>query len=747
MKKILSSFLAIIMLLTFVSCSNDNGDSNTEDTSEAVVDSLACNIADGYTIVVSETATSAVKNLSNTFVKAIKEKTDIKLERVTDNNKKNTETPKEILFGLSKREETKTALELLTTTGYSISFNGEKLVVVATNDFMLEKAVGALIEKLSFDGSVAKIDKNINLVYDGSSDMIPLVENGNFKYQIIYPYTNTYGERDAANDLRLNLNKTLDCVIPVVRYDSGAEVNDDAFELLIGETNRPQSKALYDNIGANNLKVEFSGNKILVGSSIPTDISRALNKFYTYIVELVNGTYDGKYMLPCGYQNSEVSYEWMNNIPMMSTGTLVGVDDTGKESMVYVWNKVTESDYESYLSELKSSGLTEKQTYALGDNRYMLLENQLAQVYVYYTSANKTVRLFVETKENLTVYPSATPSEYVTEQGYEPTLWQVECDWKTALEWDTSLPEKWRGSNGGMCYMLKVADGSFVIIDSGMNSKKQADIIWEHLKANSDDEKPVISAWYFSHTHADHIGGFQQFTKYYKDQVTVKAFYFNVPAEGFGTEGGTGDTNLISSMKQYTGATIYRKLHTGMTFYVADARFDVMYTHEDLYPVISEDFNETSTVIRVTFGGKRIMFLGDVQDDGGKVMTDTMPKSEMKSDIVQYSHHGWDGPQKELYDHIEAPIILWPNAIYSWQKDAEGENIFDRLINRNGGSYFYVVNHYIAYEAEYVKSIYVNAEGTGTQEFILTTFTPRAERLPDYVKIHNEIKAREEATA
>ena len=32
MKKFLSSFLAIIMLLTFVSCSNDNGDSNGKDT-------------------------------------------------------------------------------------------------------------------------------------------------------------------------------------------------------------------------------------------------------------------------------------------------------------------------------------------------------------------------------------------------------------------------------------------------------------------------------------------------------------------------------------------------------------------------------------------------------------------------------------------------------------------------------------------------------------------------------------------
>ncbi|MBR4014546.1 MAG: MBL fold metallo-hydrolase, partial [Clostridia bacterium] len=447
--------------------------------------------------------------------------------------------------------------------------------------------------------------------------------------QIIYPSANTYGERDYADNFRLNLKNKLNCELPVIRYDAGSAANDDAFELLIGETNRSQSKALYDNIGANNLKVEFSGNKILVGSSIPTDIGRALNALYMYISELAEGTYDGNYMMPCGYKHSEVAYEWFDNIPMMSTGTLTGVDDTGKESMVYVWEDVEQSDYESYLSELKSNGLIEKQTYALGDNRYMLLENHLAQVYVYYTSANKTVRLFVENKENGTVYPSATPAEYVTEQGYEPTLWQVECDWKTALEWDTSLPEKWRGSNAGMCYMLKVADGSFVIIDSGMYSKKQADIIWEHLKANSDDEKPVISAWYFSHTHADHIGGFQQFTKYYKDKVTVKAFYFNIPAEGFGSESGMGDTSLLSLMKQYTGATIYRKLHTGMTFYVADARFDVMYTHEDLYPVISKDFNESSTVIRVTFGGKRIMFLGDVQDEGGKVMTDTMPKSEM----------------------------------------------------------------------------------------------------------------------
>ena len=181
-----------------------------------------------------------------------------------------------------------------------------------------------------------------------------------------------------------------------------------------------------------------------------------------------------------------------------------------------------------------------------------------------------------------------------------------------------------------------------------------------------------------------------------------------------------------------------------MSFYAADARFDVMYTHEDLYPVLSEDFNETSTVIRVTFGNQRIMFLGDVQDEGGQVMIDTMPKSEMKSDIVQYAHHGWDGPTAELYDLIEAPTILWPVSIYSWQKDAEAENIFKRMITTKNGAYFYDVNYYIAHEAEYVKTIIVNAEGSGTQELILP-YTPRAERLPDYEAIYEDIKAKEDA--
>ena len=739
MKKFISIGLACMMLLSLASCTLFK-----KDNPEVQVEQI--NIADGYTIVISEKATSVVKALSNDLVNAIKAKTEVKLERITDNTKKNDITDKEILLGVSDRNETKASLEKLTTTGYSISVIGQKLVIVASNDFMLEKAMKALTENyLTFDGAKANVAENLNITYDGTSEMSSLVDDkGNFKYQIIYPDSNENNERSMAEKLRLDVQKVLGCKVALIRSDIGIKADDAAYEILIGETDRPQSQSFYNNMDSNEIKILMEGNKILIGSKLSTGLEKAVSDFSDFISQTAKGTCDGKYMLQNGYSQISMVYTWLDNIAMMDTGIYRGANNIGDESMVFVWEDVDRKDYDDYLTDLKKNGLTEKQTYSLGDNSYMLLENELANVYVYYTPAKESVRLFVENKERGTLYPSAEQTSYSTVAGYQPKLWQVENDWKTALEWDTSLPEEWRGANAGMCYMMQVADGSFVIIDSGMNSKKQAEIIYEHLIANTTDEKPVISAWFISHAHADHTGGFQQFTKLYKDQVTVKAFYHNVPASGFGNGVGSGDASIVAQMKQYSGAKIYRKLHTGMSFYVADARFDVMYTHEDLYPVLSEDFNETTTVIRATFGGQRIMFLGDVQDEGGQVMIDTMPKSEMKSDIVQYAHHGWDGPTAALYDLIEAPTVLWPVSIYSWQYEAEGENIFKRMITTQNGPYFYDVNYYIAHEAEYVKTIIINAEGTGTQEFILP-YTPRAERLPDYEAIYEAIKSKEDA--
>ena len=101
-------------------------------------------------------------------------------------------------------------------------------------------------------------------------------------------------------------------------------------------------------------------------------------------------------------------------------------------------------------------------------------------------------------------------------------------------------------------------------------------------------------------------------------------------------------------------------------------------------------------------------------------------------------------PCMKFHGAIPAGIFIF-QQIGIRQYEAEGENIFHRLITETTWAYFYEVNNYIAYYAEYVKTIIINAEGTGTQELILP-YTPRAERLPDYIAIYEAIKAREEGT-
>ena len=722
MKKIrslLSLMLALILALTCLSACNGDGadtDGSESDTDLGEYITLATNGISDYRVVVSADATDAVKRMTNELLTKIKEIAGVKPDRATDNTSKYPPVAHEIFIGVSGRDETKTALDELDTTGYKIEYTGGKLIVVATNDFMLSKAMDALVNTyLAFDNGSVMVRERLSVSYDGSADMSLLLnDDGSFKYQIIYPDDNAGGERALASSIRDELSRILGCKVAIARSDKAVEANDDSFEILVGKTNRQQSTELYRTIGVSELVSTLSGNKLLIGAGVSVKLNSAVSAFINDISEATKGTYDGKKLISVDYSLSQHTYEWLEALPMMDVGTFVGSNDMGDDSLMFVWDDTAIGDYESYTNTMKELGWTEKSDYTLGENDYVLLESSNAYAYVSYVSASESTRVFVEGKTRGTEYPSKTQASYTAVSGYEPTLWQVAMDSKNAFINDSSYTHEHKGANGGMCYVMQVADGSFVVIDGGYDTETQATTIYELLRDNSPTEIPVISAWIFTHDHGDHTPAFERFTKLYRNKVSVKAFYYNFPAVGFDLNAGGGaDGGILLLMKQYSGAKIYRKLHSGMTFYVADARFDVIYTHEDLYPYTSDTLNDASTVLRVTFGGQRIMFLGDVQTAAGAVIEETVLVSELKSDIVQYSHHGWNGPEKTLYDKIEAPTVLWPVNVYSWQYDCYGENIFDRLINRkNDTNYYYSVNYYIAHEAEYVDTVIIHGEGT-----------------------------------
>ncbi|MBE6547074.1 MAG: MBL fold metallo-hydrolase [Ruminococcaceae bacterium] len=437
-----------------------------------------------------------------------------------------------------------------------------------------------------------------------------------------------------------------------------------------------------------------------------------------------------------------------NGVPMPTVaGGARTLPATIEGSTISLCEKVTAEDFAAYVTQLTENGFDTVSEYALGNNRYALMESGEKTVYVSYIAPMGTIRVYAEPK-GVSKYPSAEQKPYKTVKGYEPAFWQLNIDHRHAEEFRLERPEGRRGAMAGQLDALQVADGSFILIDGGVHSDGQADILYHFLKKNSPHEKPVISAWLFTHAHGDHTGGYRKFVRRYADEVTVKAFYFNFTGRA------TFEENDITPF--FPDAVVYKNMQAGMRYYIADAQLDVIYSYMDRYfaeveiteqcgrwggqrPLcdIAGDANNNTMVTRITHGGQRIMLLGDVEEEGSRIIEKQIDASELKSDIVQMAHHGWEGGTRELYDLIAAPTALWTNCFYSWQYDWFGGNVIKRLTKPSHST-----NSYMAFEAPYVKTIIINGEGTTK---LSLPYTPRPYRLPDYDGIYEAIKAVEES--
>jgi beta-lactamase superfamily II metal-dependent hydrolase len=220
-----------------------------------------------------------------------------------------------------------------------------------------------------------------------------------------------------------------------------------------------------------------------------------------------------------------------------------------------------------------------------------------------------------------------------------------------------------------MCYIILLEDGTFIVFDGGYKGKDPA-TLYETLKKLNPrkDGKVVISAWFLTHEHRDHFNAFRDFCKNYGqngNKVQVKAAYVNFNDEcmwGNMTNSANhflSDSTTYKSMSTAVGGMEIITVRTGMEFYICNAKIEILYTEEDHFPSQLNDFNDTSTVSRVTLAGQTFLFLGDAHWVSQDNMI-AMYGSELKSDIVQVSHHGWDGSRKELYQLVKPIAAFWP---------------------------------------------------------------------------------------
>ncbi len=208
----------------------------------------------------------------------------------------------------------------------------------------------------------------------------------------------------------------------------------------------------------------------------------------------------------------------------------------------------------------------------------------------------------------------------------------------------------------GMAYLIRLSDGRFVLIDSTYGEYNEPDHIYDLIcQQNVTEDKPTVAAWFFTHPHDDHTNGFINMSRTHKDKLTVEKVIYSFPADM--CERTHDHKGFLEAIERFGAETVTP--HKGDVLRFGGAEFKVLFTSEDC-SIRPLNVNETSLTMRMTLGNYSVMWLGDLQPVGSKIVLATYSPDELKCDIVQVGHHGYMGASHELYRAIDPEIALWP---------------------------------------------------------------------------------------
>ncbi len=378
------------------------------------------------------------------------------------------------------------------------------------------------------------------------------------------------------------------------------------------------------------------------------------------------------------------------HIPSYPGGSNITCHDCNDSCFLYLITDTSKESFMEYKETLAGCGFNLYDEHTIRDNYFATYVTNEFLLHVYFTSHDRTTRIIVD--KNTTLYQkekhtTASPTQ-------QTTLYQMELDFRTI--------------DCGMCYITQCEDGSFFIIDSAhMNSTNDHLRLYQLLRSlTPSDHKIVIAGWFFSHAHQDHICKFMDFLEAGFADCIIEGLYYNFPSlSAPGSENwkaGDSDTireffNLVENHSE-----IYKiKLHTGQHFFIRNLEFEVLATHEDLYPMPITRFNDSSTILLMTVDGCRTLFLGD-----SNVAESTIAVARygayMKSDIVQVAHHGYNGSNVGIYYCANAKVALYSAPKRRYMSDHGSEA--NRTVHRISDEVYVAENGTVALKLPYISN-------------------------------------------
>ncbi len=502
-------------------------------------------------------------------------------------------------------------------------------------------------------------------VTDGETPptLLPIVAEGRAVRVVIA--TNAPADlRKSAENVVSRIEKLTGVKPQLKEVFANEENSSEDIEILIGDVGYPESDAVRARIGYDECCAAVEGNKIVVTGFYSEKLGRSINQMLSQFNECLSE--DGKSILiPSDWSASSSAVSLAKQIPIckdVTASRLLQSSPGVYELLFYGFDSTNASDYAKTVTDAGWAVYAENR---IDNNHYITYTKGNYALTTMWIGNKLQLRVVIE-EHKVTSLPQPE-SANVYQKGVCSTLFtQVGLNYR-------------QGALEGICDIMRLEDGSFIIIDGGHGYSENGERIYKILREQAPDpERIVIAAWVLSHGHSDHIGFFKEFAERYGSRVKVETFLYNIPTEEICSplEDGGLWTKAETAIGGYFGDSAVVRAHPGQVLYLRNAKLTVLYTHELITSTAEafEWYNSTSLVFTIEAEGVKTFLPTDAGLDIGKLMASIYSDATFASDVMQIAHHGIVNTSHILYPKINPTYVLWPMGTgdISRRKDENG---------------------------------------------------------------------------
>ena len=287
-----------------------------------------------------------------------------------------------------------------------------------------------------------------------------------------------------------------------------------------------------------------------------------------FLGELEDWYSNGKMKIAGDYEISEnVSEAFpVAEVPYLEGGENASVHDCDDEHQMVLLEGVEKKEFEAYCDKLTASGYALYSENEINGNLFKTYSNKKGtMIHTYWTEYFEEVRTIVA---NTTLLPI-----------------QSNVDGESVC---TPLLHQLKGSEEEG-YIIRLADGRFIIFDGGNATEENADAIYTFLKENAADPNNIaIATWYITHGHGDHVGAFLAFSQKYAgdSSIEVESFMYNScdTTEQMMYCNPSYKLDLgVAFSTYYADVPVYKPM-TGQVYTFGKTTIEILYTMSDFLP-------------------------------------------------------------------------------------------------------------------------------------------------------------------